>query len=80
MITRRAPNGRQLYLPPNCSMTHIGTIFHQRLADGTLAKERQMTFAPNSGYAFAVGGDTWHSVRLCAGRRLQAALARLGGA
>jgi hypothetical protein len=52
----------QLYLPPDRSMPHIGTIFHQKLADGTLAKERQMTFAPNSGYAFAVSGDTWHSV------------------
>jgi hypothetical protein len=51
----------QLYLPRDRSMAHIGTIFHRRLADGTLAKERQMTFAPNSGYAFAVGDDTWHS-------------------
>jgi hypothetical protein len=52
----------QLYLPPDRSTTHIGTIFHQKRADGTLAKERQMSFAPNSGYAFAVGDDTWHSV------------------
>jgi hypothetical protein len=51
----------QLYLPPDRSTTHIGTIFHQKRADGTLAKERQMSFAPNSGYAFAVGDDTWHS-------------------
>lgn len=51
----------QLYLPPDRSNTHIGTIFHQRLADGTLMKDKQMTFAPNSGYAFAVGSDTWHS-------------------
>ncbi len=51
----------QLYLPRDRSITHIGTIFHQRLADGTLAKVKQMTFAPNSGYAFAVGTDTWHS-------------------
>jgi hypothetical protein len=51
----------QLYLPRDHSTTHIGTIFHERLADGTLAKNKQMTFAPNSGYAFAVGTDTWHS-------------------
>jgi hypothetical protein len=51
----------QLYLPRDRSTTHIGTIFHKKLADGTLAKDKQMTFAPNSGYAFAVGTDTWHS-------------------
>jgi hypothetical protein len=51
----------QLYLPSDRSITHIGTIFHRKLADGTLAKDRQMTFAPNTGYAFAVGTDTWHS-------------------
>jgi len=51
----------QLYLPPDRSTAHIGTIFHQRLADGTLTKDKQMTFAPNTGYAFAVGSDSWHS-------------------
>jgi hypothetical protein len=51
----------QLYLPRDRSTTHIGTIFHRRLADGSMPKEKQMTFAPNSGYAFAVGSDTWHS-------------------
>lgn len=51
----------QLYLPRDRSITHIGTIFHSKLADGTLTKDKQMTFAPNTGYAFAVGTDTWHS-------------------
>ncbi len=51
----------QLYLPRDRSTTHIGTIFHQKLAHGPLAKNKQMTFAPNTGYAFAVGGNTWHS-------------------
>ena len=51
----------QLYLPRDRSNTHIGTIFHEKLADGPLAKVKQMTFAPNTGYAFAVGDDTWHS-------------------
>jgi hypothetical protein len=51
----------QLYLPRDDSIAHIGTIFHKRLADGSLAKDKQMTFAPNTGYAFAVGADTWHS-------------------
>jgi hypothetical protein len=51
----------QLYLPADRANTHIGTIFHEKLADGTLPKKKQMSFAPNSGYAFAVGTDTWHS-------------------
>jgi hypothetical protein len=51
----------QLYLPRDASATHIGTIFHGRQADGTLTRATQMRFAPNSGYAFAVGDNTWHS-------------------
>lgn len=51
----------QLYLPRDASATHIGTIFHDRLPDGSLPKAKQMPFAPNSGYAFAVGDNTWHS-------------------
>ena len=41
--------------------TDIGTIFHEKLADGCMPKQTQMRFAPNTGYAFAVGDDTWHS-------------------
>ena len=26
-----------------------------------MPKHTQMKFAPNTGYAFAVGDDTWHS-------------------
>jgi hypothetical protein len=51
----------QLYLPRDRSTTHIGTIFHERLADGSLRKKKQMNFAPNTGYAFAVCEDSWHS-------------------
>jgi hypothetical protein len=51
----------QLYLPRDSSATHVGTIFHDKLADGSMPKAKQMKFAPNSGYAFAVGTDTWHS-------------------
>ena len=51
----------QLYPPPDRSIEHIGTIFHRRLADGSLPKDKQMSFAPNTGYAFAVDTDTWHS-------------------
>ena len=51
----------QLYLPADDSNRNIGTIFHERLSDGTRPKVTQMPFAPNSGYAFAVWNDTWHS-------------------
>jgi hypothetical protein len=51
----------QFYLPRDATATHIGTIFHGRLPDGSLPKARQMKFAPNTGYAFAVGDNTWHS-------------------
>jgi hypothetical protein len=51
----------QLFLPRDASHADIGTIFHEKLADGSLPKRTQMKFAPNTGYAFAVGKDTWHS-------------------
>jgi hypothetical protein len=51
----------QFYLPRDASATHIGTIFHDRAPDGSLPKAMQMRFAPNTGYAFAVGDNTWHS-------------------
>jgi len=51
----------QFYLPPDDSTEHIGTIFHERLPDGSMPKVVKMPFLPNSGYAFAVGSDTWHS-------------------
>jgi hypothetical protein len=51
----------QLYLPADDANTDIGTIFHEKLADGSMPKKAQMRFAPNTGYAFAVGSDTWHS-------------------
>ena len=40
----------------------MGTIFHRVLPDGRRERTVQMRFAPNSGYAFAVGSDSWHSV------------------
>ncbi len=51
----------QLYLPQDDAHPDIGTIFHGRDAGGNLTKDTQMRFVPNSGYAFAVGDDTWHS-------------------
>jgi len=51
----------QFYLPPDDSISHIGTIFHDKLPDGSMPKAIKMPFLPNSGYAFAVGSDSWHS-------------------
>jgi hypothetical protein len=51
----------QMFLPRDASAPHIGTIFHEQLTDGGLARKAQMKFVPNAGYAFAVGSDTWHS-------------------
>ena len=51
----------QLYLPADDSTAHIGTILHELLPDGRKPKKTQLPFAPNTGYAFAVGNDTWHS-------------------
>ena len=52
----------QVYLPRDNSMTQVGTVFHEKLNDGTLARRAQMKFSPNTGYAFVVGEATWHSV------------------
>lgn len=51
----------QFYLPPDNTTEHIGTVFHDRLADGSMPRTAKMPFSPNSGYAFAVGDNTWHS-------------------
>lgn len=51
----------QLYLPADDTTTHIGTFFHEQLPDGRKPRKKQMPFAPNSGYAFAVDNDSWHS-------------------
>jgi hypothetical protein len=52
----------QLYLPRDRSIEHVGTVFHRRTGASSYERARQMPFSPNSGYAFAVGSDTYHSV------------------
>jgi hypothetical protein len=52
----------QLYLPRDRSTEHIGTVFHAKRADGNYERAYRMPFAPNTGYAFAVGDDSYHSV------------------
>ncbi len=51
----------QLYLPETDANADLGTIFHEAMPDGSKPKHTQMRFAPNTGYAFAVDDDTWHS-------------------
>src|SRR4030095_16320474 len=51
----------QFYLPADNSTPHIGTIFHEVLPNGRKPKKAQMPFSPNTGYAFAVADNTWHS-------------------
>jgi hypothetical protein len=50
-----------LYLPKDDANADVGTILHEKLSDGSMPKRAQLRFAPNSGGAFAVGDDTWHS-------------------
>jgi hypothetical protein len=52
----------QLYLPRDQSISHVGTIFHRRLDKDNYERVTQMPFSPNTGYAFAVGKHTYHSV------------------
>lgn len=52
----------QLYLPRDRSIEHTGTVFHKRVDKGAFERSVQMPFVPNTGYAFAVGEDTYHSV------------------
>jgi hypothetical protein len=52
----------QLYLPRDTSIGHVGTIFHRRTGEKSYEKALQMSFHPNTGYAFAVDKDTYHSV------------------
>ncbi|HUL94530.1 MAG TPA: hypothetical protein VLT89_00895 [Usitatibacter sp.] len=54
----------QIYLPRDRSIEHVGTLFHRKSATPGQKYDRvsQVPFAPNSGYAFAVGKETYHSV------------------
>jgi hypothetical protein len=51
----------QLYLPKDDAHPDIGTLFLGRSADGSFTRDKQMRFVPNTGYAFAVTDNSWHS-------------------
>jgi hypothetical protein len=52
----------QFYLPRDASIAHVGTLFHKRAGEKTYERVAQRPFMPNTGYAFAVARDTYHSV------------------
>ncbi len=52
----------QLYLPRDRSVEHVGTVFHRRTGEKSFERVSQMSFSPNTGYAFVVDQDTYHSV------------------
>lgn len=52
----------QIYLPQDNSVEHVGTVFHRKTDKKTYERASQMSFLPNTGYAFAVDKDTYHSV------------------
>jgi len=54
----------QLYLPKDNTIKHVGTVFHTRNAERKYERAMQMSFSPNTGYAFTVDKDTYHSVDL----------------
>jgi hypothetical protein len=61
--TSRKAITTQYYLPSDRSQLHLGTVFHEKKHDGGFVEAKTLEFAPNSGYAFAVVPDSWHSVR-----------------
>jgi hypothetical protein len=52
----------QFYLPRDTSTTHIGTVFHGEGPNRNRPAVETKSFAPNTGYAFAVDRNTHHSV------------------
>lgn len=68
----------QMYLPPDDSQRHVGTVLYEedasfisRLTRKSFKKFRQFDFLPNTGYAFAVNNRrdkrSWHGVETVGG-------------
>jgi len=65
----------QFYLPEDDSQSHLGTVFHQRHANGFKRLKRNR-FAPNSAYAFVRTEESWHSVdELASGEKVRNSIA-----
>jgi hypothetical protein len=54
----------QYYLPVDERQKSLGTVLHERLPSGDFTEVRALPFLPNSGYAFAVTTESWHSVKV----------------
>jgi len=53
----------QYYLPANEAQVHLGTVLHTKdRATGQFEKIKSLRFLPNTGYAFPVTAESWHSV------------------
>jgi len=57
----------QYYLPVDESQKALGTVLHERLAGGSFAEVLALPFLPNTGYAFVVTSESWHSVKVLNG-------------
>jgi hypothetical protein len=57
----------QYYLPADESQVHLGTVLHERLTEGGFTEVAALPFRPNTGYAFAVTKESWHSVKVMNG-------------
>jgi hypothetical protein len=51
----------QFYLPRDGSLAAHGTVFHTRTGK-SFQRAKKLEFLPNTGYAFAVHSESWHSV------------------
>jgi hypothetical protein len=51
----------QFYLPKDNNHTKVGTVVYEK-EDENFVSVKQFPFKMNSGYAFAVGDDSWHGV------------------
>lgn len=52
----------QYYLPTDDSQIHLGTSLHTGEGEGH-SKFKTLEFLPNTGYAFPVSSESWHSVK-----------------
>ncbi len=56
----------QYYLPADENQRHLGTVLHERQPGGGFSEVCTLPFLPDSGYAFAVTTESWHSVKVMA--------------
>ena len=53
----------QVYLAEDAGRPHLGTCFHRSGEKGTGSLDRVIPYVPNSGYAFPVQSNSFHSVQ-----------------